>query len=434
MKKLLIVFFTLSSNIAIVFAQRPAPATPQHKSILITNATIHTGNGNAFIGHVGFRNGKIDFVGTSDTQPPKYDTLIDATGQHLYPGFILLNTTLGLREVDAVRATLDYAETGEIKPEVRSIIAFNTDSKIIPTVRNNGILIAQPTPRGGIIPGQSGVVHLDGWNWEDALIQMEVAIHLNWPSRIRRYYPWEDQAESANFQKERQLKLQNLRKLFEDAKAYLALKQPTFFNQKLAAMKGLFSGEKKLFLHAELENDIIESVLFLKEMEVKHIVLVGGYEAYKILPFIKTHQIPIILPRTHSLPKYQDDDIALPFKLPFILDTANVLVSIDYSGEMEAMGSRNLPFTAGTCVAYGLPYEKAVQLITLNAAKILGIDHRLGSIEPGKEATFFLSRGDALDMSTNKLSYAFIQGRSIKLNSHQEDLYQMYMNKYELKE
>jgi len=434
MKKLLILFFTLSGNICIAISQRPAPAPPQQQSILITNAIIHTGKGDSFTGQVGFRNGKIEFVGTSDTKPPKYDTLIDATGQHLYPGFILLNTTLGLREVDAVRATLDYAETGELKPEVRSVIAFNTDSKIIPTVRNNGILIAQPTPRGGIIPGQSGVVHLDGWNWEDATVLMEAGLHVVWPTRIRKIYSWDEQTENSNFQKERQQKLQELRKLFEDAKAYHAAKQPTIFNQKLAAIKGLFNGEKKLFLHANLENDIIEGVLFFKELGVKHIVLVGGYEAHKILSFIKTHQLPVILHRPHSLPLYEDDPIDLPFKMPFILDTAGILVSIDYAGDMEAMGSRNLPFTAGTCVTYGLPYEKAVQLITLNAAKILGIDHWLGTIEPGKDATFFLSKGDALDMSTNKLTYAFMQGRNISLHSHQEELYRMYMNKYGLKE
>ncbi len=434
MKKLLIVFITLSGNIFTGLTQRPAPAPAQLQSILITNAIIHTGKGDSFTGHVGFRNGKIEFVGTSDTKPPKYDTLIDAAGQHLYPGFILLNTTLGLREVDAVRATLDYAETGELKPEVRSVIAFNTDSKIIPTVRSNGVLIAQPTPRGGIIPGQSGVVHLDGWNWEDASLLMEAGLHVVWPTRIRRIYPWDEQNENNNFQKERQQKLQELRKLFEDAKAYHAVKQPAVFNQKLEAMKGLFSGEKKLFLHANLENDIIEAVLFLKEWGVKNIVLIGGYEAYKILPFIKTHQLSVILQRTHSLPHYEDNPIDLPYKMPFILDTAGVLVSIDYSGEMEAMGSRNLPFTAGTCVTYGLPYEKAVQLITLNAAKILGIDQWVGTIEPGKDATFFLSKGDALDMSTNKLTHAFIQGRSINLDSHQEELFRMYMNKYGLKE
>lgn len=434
MKKFLIVFFTLSGLFKLIVAQRPAPAPPQQHSILITNAIIHTGKGNSFTGHVGFKNGKIEFVGEQRIKPPKYDSIIDANGMHLYPGFILLNTTLGLREVDAVRATRDYAETGEIKPEVRTVIAFNTDSKIIPTVRNNGILIAQTVPRGGLVPGQSGIVQLDAWNWEDAVIKMEDGLHVNWPSRIRRYYPWEDASESTNFQKERQQKILELRKLFEDARAYNSVKKPAVFNQKLASMKELFTGGKKLFLHVNHANDIMECVLFFQELEVKEIVLVGAYEAYKILDFIKKHQLPIILQRTHSLPHYEDDPIDLPYKLPFMLDTAGILISIDYSGDMEAMGSRNLPFTVGTCVTYGLSYEKAVQLITYNAAKILGIDQLIGSIEPGKDATFFLSKGDALDMSTNKLIHAFIQGRHISLDSHQEELYRMYINKFGISE
>ncbi len=435
MKKFfLIVVFILSESFHLISAQRPAPAPPQSKSILITNAIIHTGKGNSFTGHVGFKNGKIDFVGEQQIKPPKYDSIIDANGMHLYPGFILLNTTLGLREVDAVRATRDYAETGEIKPEVRTVIAFNTDSKIIPTVRNNGILIAQPVPRGGLVSGQSSIVQLDAWNWEDAVIKMEDGLHVIWPSRIRRYYPWEDVTESGNFQKERQQKLQELRKLFEDARAYHTAKQPAVFNQKLAAMKELFTGEKKLFLHVSHATDIMESVLFFKELEVNKIVLVGAYEAYKILDFVKKHQLPVILQRPHHLPVYEDDPIDLPYKLPFILDTAGITVSIDYAGDMEAMGSRNLPFVAGTCVAYGLPYEKAVQLISYNAAKILGIDQHTGTIEPGKDATFFLSRGDALDMSTNKLVHAFIQGRNLNLDSHQEVLYRMYINKYNISE
>lgn len=434
MKKFLIVLFTLTILFKYNSAQRPAPAPPQQQGILITNAIIHTGKGHSFTGHVGFKNGKIEFVGEQRIKPPKYDSIIDANGMHLYPGFILLNTTLGLREVDAVRATRDYAETGEIKPEVRTVIAFNTDSKIIPTVRNNGILIAQPVPRGGMVPGQSGVVHLDAWNWEDAVIKMEDGLHVIWPSRIRRYYPWEDASESANFQKERQQKILELQKLFEDARAYNSIKKPVVFNQKLASMKELFTGGKKLFLHANLENDIMESVLFFQELGVKEMVLVGAYEAYKMLDFLKKHQLPVILQRTHSLPAYEDDPVDLPYKMPFMLDTAGLLVSIDYSGDMEAMGSRNLPFTAGTCVTYGLSYEKAVQLITYNAAKILGIDHLVGSIETGKDATFFLSKGDALDMSTNKLVHTFIQGRHISLDSHQEELYRMYINKFGLSE
>ena len=90
------------------------------------------------------------------------------------------------------------------------------------------------------------------------------------------------------------------------------------------------------------------------------------------------------------------------------------------------MGARNLSFTAGTTVAYGQEYEKAVQSITLNTAKILKIDHLVGSISKGKNACFFISNGDALDMTTNNVQRAFINGKEIDLNNHQKELYRKY--------
>jgi imidazolonepropionase-like amidohydrolase len=420
-----------------LLAQRPSPAPKQNKSILIFNAVVHNGVGETFTGAVGFENGKITMVqqgSTISSSAMRYDTLINAEGKHLYPGFILMNTTLGLREVDAVRATRDYSETGEMKPELRSVIAFNTDSKIIPTVRSNGVLIAQPTPRGGIVPGHSGLVQLDAWNWEDATLKMEDGLHINWPTRTKRSYPWEDEQQRSKFTAERNRRVNELQQLFEDAYAYYLQKQPEVFNQKLASMKGLFEGEKNLYVHANYQYDIIDAVDFFKKLHVKKIVIVGGYEASKILPFLKKNQLPIILQRVHGLPDNDDDHVYLNYQLPAILDTAGILFTVDYSGDMEAMGSRNLAFTAGTCVAHGMNYENAVKMITYNAAKISGIENRVGSIEVGKDATFFLSKGDALDMMTQQLTHAFIEGRNIDLSSHQTELYEMYNEKFGIKE
>ena len=112
---------------------------------------------------------------------------------------------------------------------------------------------------------------------------------------------------------------------------------------------------------------------------------------------------------------------------------AGLTITIDVSGRMERMNTRNLPFYAGTFAAYGVPKEKAVQLITLNAAKILGVSDRLGSLTVGKDATLFLSLGDALDMRTNQLTHAFINGKNISLETHQTELWKRYMEKYSRK-
>ena len=162
------------------------PGKEQSQSILISYGTIHLGNGdlleNAF---VGFDEGKITYV---STEPPdiNYEIIIDARNKHIYPGFIALNTSLGLGEIDAVRATIDDDEIGDFLPHVRSIIAYNAESKVVETMRMNGVLISQIAPNGGIISGSSSVVQLDAWNWEDAVIRYDQGIHLNWPSPYSR--------------------------------------------------------------------------------------------------------------------------------------------------------------------------------------------------------------------------------------------------------
>lgn len=426
------VLFTLIC-IPAVWTQRPAPGDKQTKSILLTGGIAHIGNGSVIKNSaIGFKEGKIVLVAdlsAPNTDQQQFDQIIDVKGKHIYPGFILTNTTLGLTEVDAVRATVDFSETGMLTPEVRGVVAFNTDSKIIPTVRRNGVLIAQPTPVGGWMSGQSGVVQLDAWNWEDAVIRMEDGIHLNWPAMIRIIHPWEKDMDQNKFSELRRQDLTMIKDLLEKAKYY----DGKTFNLRCEALKGLFDGSKNLYLHVDAEKDIIEAVTYLKKTGIKKLVLVGAEEGVNILPFIKEQNLPVILSRVHALPRREDDDIRQPFRLAKKFYDAGILVTIDYSGDMEAMGSRNLPFTAGTTVAYGLPKEEAVKLITLNAAKILGIDQDYGSLETGKSATLFISTGDALDMLTNKVEYAFIDGRQLELNSIQEQLFNTYSEKYGIK-
>jgi imidazolonepropionase-like amidohydrolase len=129
------------------------------------------------------------------------------------------------------------------------------------------------------------------------------------------------------------------------------------------------------------------------------------------------------------LPSDSDTDIDQPFKTPKTLFDNKILFCFSYAGDMEAMGSRNLPFTAGTAVAYGLKYEEAVKALTLNAAKVLGIDASCGSLVEGKDATLFVSSGDALDILTNDVIYAWIQGRPIDLDDPQKYLYRKYKAK-----
>lgn len=404
-----------------------APAPPQSQSILILNCTAHLGNGQVLENAaVGFKNGKIEMLADARTlrlSANAYDQTIAANGQHLYPGFIAPAINLGLIEMEAVRATSDFYEVGEYNPHIRSLIAYNTDSEIIPTVRSNGVLLTQVTPKGGVISGTSSVVALDAWNWEDAVVRNGDGIHLHWPSVYHRSSTGLEHSKNYN------IEVNQLQNFFEKSKAYCSTSHEEI-DPRMEAMRPVIQGKSTLYVHANDERQITEAVKFKKKNNIAHMTIVGGYDAPWVATILKEENVAVMIPRVHSLPRFSGDEIDSPFTLAKQLHDAGILFCFQNSGDMEAMNSRNLPFLAGTAVAFGLPYEKAVQALTLDAAKILGIDQQYGSIEIGKSATFFLSLGDALDMRTNQLTRAFIDGRDITIRNKQEDLYDKYKKKY----
>jgi len=409
------------------YAQTPAAA--QSKRIMLYGATAHIGNGDVIESSlIILEDGKILTI--EDASKIRIDIsnaeYYDVIGKHAYPGFILPNTTLGLADIDAVRATRDFDEVGAFNPHIRSIIAYNTDSPVIPTIRTNGILIGQITPQGGTISGTSSIVEFDAWNYEDALYKEDDAIHLNWPSSPWLYGKHKQKEESIDRHKEEITELENF---FNKAKSY-SLTTATKTDLRLEAMRGVFEGSKKLFIHARSVKEIKSAVLFTQRMNIENMVLVGADDAWRIADFLADNEIPVILNRLHRLPIRKDEDIDIAFKTAKILSDAGVLYCLDYAGKMGRMGSRNLPFTAGTSAAYGLTKEEALMSITLNSAKILGINETVGSLEIGKDATLFISDGDALDMMTNKISLAFIRGKKLDLNNHQIDLYEKYKKRH----
>lgn len=431
--KHIIAFATLFIATFSFAQQNPTPAAKQTKSVLIMNGTAHIGNGEVIENSaISFAEGKIGIVADARVirlDMTKFDTVINAYGMHIYPGFIAANSTLGLVEWDAIKASVDHAEIGTYKPSVRSLTSYNTDSEIIPTVRSNGVLMAQVTPRGGVISGVSSIVQLDAWNWEDAVIREDDGLHLNWPRVFHRHS--EKGKVKIDKVKTYDQQLHEIQSFFSEAKAYCTDKNKALTELRYEALCGVFEGSRTLFVHASDVRSITEAIRFKKEMEVPKMVIVGAYEALEVADLLKENNVSVMVPRTHSLPRSKEEDVYLPYKLPALLYKAGVTFCLENSGDMERMGARNIPFHAGTAVAYGLPYEEAVKSITLNVAKILGIDKNCGSLETGKDATLFISEGDALDMRGNKLTHAFIQGRSIDLSSKQTELYEKYLKKYE---
>ncbi|MFD2101055.1 amidohydrolase family protein [Flagellimonas iocasae] len=404
------------------------PAPPQSEQVAIVGATAHIGNGEVIENcTIVFVDGKITVIG-ADLMATTIGTMINAEGKHVYPGFIAPAKSLGLVEVDAVRASKDEDEIGDFIPHVRSIIAYNAESKVIESMRPNGVLLGQATPQGGRISGTSSIVQFDAWNWEDAAVKTDDGIHLNWPTLFRSGNAYQgEHGYVPNKKYEEQVG--EIKTFVENSKAYgQAASKET--NLPFAAMQGLFNGTQRLYIHTDGEKEMIDAVTLAENAGIQHTVIVGGYRAHKIADFLKEHNIPVLVSEPHALPKYEDDDYDFPYKLPKLLVDAGLLVGLQ-NESMANFQTRNLPFYAGQVAGQGLDKETALKMITSNTAKILGIDADYGTLEVGKSATLFISEGDALDMRTNQISKAFIDGRDVSLETHQTKLWKRYMGKYE---
>lgn len=434
MKKILLNLLALISVAAINGQETVYPAKKQEGPVYIMNGTVHVGNGQVLSNtSIEIKDGKITAIGNNIT-PAAGAAVADAKGKHVYPGLILSNSNLGLIEVNSVRATADASEIGDYNPSIRSLVAYNTDSKVINTLKSNGITHANIVPEGGTISGSSSVVQLDAWNWEDAAYATDNALHMNMPAlfnRPNRFAFFMGQQGPQQDPIKRGLEqIEEIKSFFREANAYLSQPQHATRNLKFEAVKGLFSKKQKLFIHCDVVREILAAIDFKNEFGFD-IVLVGASESYQVADLLKKNNIPVVLSQMHALPTLADDAVDLPYQLPALLHKAGVLFAInDEDGQHRG---KNLPFNAGTAAAYGLPKEDALAAITLNPAKILGIADRTGSLEVGKDANIVVSEGDILDMRSSNISLVMIEGRIASLTDKHKQLYERYKYKYNLK-
>lgn len=420
--------------LAIIALSFSASAQERKRRILLENAMVHTGNGFVYEkGSVGIEGDRIILVRNSlaySYNTADWDTIIDLSGQQLYPGFVAPNSTLGLTEIDAVRSTRDFHETGIYNPHVRALIAYNCESNILATVRTNGVLLTQSTPRGGTIPGSSSVMRTDCWNWEDGVALADDGIHLNWPESLEGGGWWAEPAAKKRNENYTSHK-REIVTFFEQARAYCeGANQPV--DLRFEAMRACFKGQKRIYIHADELQQILDIVDFVKTFGVAYPVLVGGYDSPLAARQLIENKIPVMIRRVHALPENEDDPVDLPYRLPAILQAAGIKFCLQNEGDMEAMNARNLPFLAGTAQAYGLTEEEAIRSVSLSACEILGISNNYGSIEEGKKATLFVSTGNALDMRTNNLTLILVDGTFSSTKNFQTELYLKYKRKYGL--
>lgn len=421
MKRLFIVlvaaFGALAAN-----ASDQIPGAPQDRPIALVGATVHTISGaDIAAGTVLFDAGRITAVG-SDVAIPDGALRIDATGKHVYPGLIDGASVLGLAEVKAVRASLDFDEVGDITPEVHAARAVNPDSKHLPVTRANGILSALTMPTGGLVPGMAALIHMDGWTNDDLVVSSSAALVVTWPTmRIdRRTTAKPPAAEQID---RRDAQINELSELLAEARAYRGYPA----DLRLEAVQPVLTGDLPIMALAQDEAQV-QAALDWAEDEGVRLIVAGSGDIWRAADELARANVPVVYWNSYFLPRRADDPYDTNYTAPLRLYEAGVEFCMAHTWEPSF--ARYLPEEAGRAVAYGLPADVALRAITLAPARIFGVEDQLGSIEVGKEATLIVADGDILEI-TSHVEWAFIEGRTIDLSSHHTQLYDKYRTKYE---
>ncbi|MCF7923284.1 MAG: amidohydrolase family protein [Candidatus Marinimicrobia bacterium] len=420
----------------ITFASDQIPAPPQAQPILIQNGTLHTvSQGTLDQYDILFDRGIITRIEKSIV-PSSHMQVIEASGKHIYPGLIAGISTLGLVEISDVVATKDFDEVGEMTPEVRANVSYNPDSEKIPVARSSGVLFVNTMPTGGLIAGQSSLMRMDGWTWENATVNHPTAMHINWPDMNINTNP-NSKISIEEQEENRRNEVIALNDMMDRVRRYKKIidnlpvegVHDMAHDLGLEAMIPYVTGAKPFFVHAYEVRQIEAAVEWSKLQKVK-IVILGGWDAGRVTALLKENHIPVILQEVLRLPMRRNSDYSEAYDLPLKLYKAGVSFCISTSGSaFQSAHVRDLPSHAAMAAAFGLPVDEALRSITLSAAEILGVDDRIGSLDVGKEASLFIASGDILEITT-QVEQVFINGTTTDMGDKQKTLYHKYREKY----
>ncbi len=376
-------------------------------------------------GTVVIRDGKIEAAG-ANAVPQAGDSVLDGSGLFVYPGLIDGGTRLGLTEIGSVPGGEDQQELGDFNPKDAALTAVNPSSELIPVTRSNGVTTAITAPRGGLVSGQAALIDLLGWTPQEMAVRAPAAMVMTYPrtgggGRFgRRAQP--SGADQTNRQ------VLALKQYLGDAKAYAEIKarlaagatgtQKTDLNME--AMVPVMRGEVPVIFDVETA-DQIRGVLALADTFGLKVILRGASEAWRFADTLAARHIPVIVgPTTQDVgPDKPYDEI---FANPGVLAKAGVLVAFQTN---DAHDSRNVGYNAALAEGFGLSADDALKAVTINPATIFGVADRLGSIEPGKEATLIVTTGDPLD-ARNGPKYVFIRGQLVPFNDRHTRLYEQF--------
>jgi len=388
------------TSVVVLEAQVPIPAPPQRGPIALQGATIHTvTNGVIEHGTIVFNGGLITAVGT-DVDVPAGARVIDVTGKHIYPGLIDAYSQVGISEIGSVDVTHDTDELGGFNPNARPDVAVNPESRHIGTSRTNGVLVTLTTPSGGLIPGLSSAMNLDGWTWEEMTLSSAAALNVDWPNAI-------DADEYDEIVRE-------LRDYFAEARAYRDARAAggfVAFDSRFEAMIRALDGQIPVVVSADGVLQIQDAIRWAEDQGVR-LVIRGGGDAIHVADHLAEKQIPVILTATMSPPARSWEPYDGAYARAAVLHERGVRIAI--SGGSSAAYTNRLPYEAGVAVAFGLPEEEALRAVTINPAQFMGIADWVGSLEPGKDATLLITTGSPLDYLTD-IEQGYIEGREIDM-------------------
>lgn len=422
----------LAASVPLVLpAQVRMTVPPQSQPVALRGATIHTvTNGVIENGTIIFDGGKITAVG-ANIAIPAGTKIVDVTGKHIYPGLIDAYSTVGISEIGAVDMSNDVAEVGDFNPNVHPDVAVNAESRHIGTSRSQGVLTTLTTPDGGLISGMSSAMALEGWSWEEMRLESAAALNVNWPNpnqRGGRGGRGGGRGGQAGPPQTYEQRVQQLKNYFAEARAYrdaVAAGEKVRTDARYAAMIPALDGKIPVVVSANGASQINDAITWAKQENLR-LVIRGGDDALAVADRLKAENVPVILTSTMDAPSRDYEGYDAAYSRAAQLYKAGVKFAI--SGGSGSLYTDRLPYEAGVAVAFGLPEEEAIKAVTINAAEFMGLSDRLGSLEPGKQATLLITTGTPIDTRSDILQ-AYIQGRELDMNDIQKHFFMKYMEK-----
>lgn len=399
----------------------------KYATFALTNANVETvTKGVINNGTVIIRNGKIEAVGTN-VQIPQGAEVIDCKGSWIYPGMIDGGTNIGLIEFGAYAQATDVTEVGDVVPQVRALTAVNPNSAAIPINRISGVTTALTVPGGELFSGIAALVNLHGYTPDQMFAGFECVV-LNYPRTGRR--GGFDRRTDEEIKKANDKAIARLNEVWETAVQYhkvdSATKGTSGYYPEMQALLPVVRGEMTLLVEVNAAKDIRAAIKWVKEKNIKKVVLTGVAEGWRVADEIAKANIPVLAGPVLELPSRDYDRYDKAYQNPGLMKKAGVKVALrTVDGNLNY---RNLPYHAGFAAAYGMGREEALKAITIVPAEIFGVSDKLGSIEQGKVANLFICNGDPFEPKT-QVSHVFIEGWQMPMVSRQTLLYDEFLER-----